>query len=83
MCYLILCIITKPELFHKLREIPVNISDGVWHHVCIVWTISLRVYKDGQEVGQVDDYIGIQSIPGKTKTLNLIEVILSRKRKEK
>ena len=73
-------IITKPELFHKLREIPVNISDGVWHHVCIVWTRPLRVYRDGQEVGQVDEHIGIQSIPGKTKTLNLIEVILLRKK---
>ena len=72
-------IITKPELFHKLREIPVNISDGVWHHVCIVWTRPLRVYRDGQEVGKVDEHIGIQSIPGKTKTLNLIEVILLRK----
>ena len=80
MCYLILCILTKPELFHKLRESPVNISDGVWHHVCIVLTISLRVYKDGQEVGKVDDYIGIQSIPGKTKTINLIKVKLLRKK---
>ena len=80
MYYLTLCIITKPALFHKLREIPVNISDGVWHHVCIVWTRPLRVYEDGQEVGKVDDYIGIQPIPGKTKTLNLIKVKLLRKK---
>ena len=56
-----------------------NISDGVWHHICFVWTLPLRVYKDGQEVGQVDDYIGIQSIQGKTKTLNLIEVVTKKK----
>ena len=56
-----------------------NISDGVWHHICFVWTLSLKVYKDGQEVGQVDDYIGIQSIQGKTKTLNLIEVVTKKK----
>ena len=67
MFYPILCIITKTALFHKLRDIQVNISDGVWHHVCFVWTLPLKVYKDGQEVGKVDDYVGIQSIPGTTK----------------
>ena len=64
----VLCIITK-TLFHKLREIQVNISDGIWHHICFAWTLPwpLKVYKDGQEAGKVADYVGTQSVPGKTK----------------
>ena len=67
-----LSVFASYTLFHKRRELHVNISDGVWHHVCFVWTIPLRVYKDGQEVGQVNNYNGTQSIPGKPKTSNVL-----------